>query len=606
MRWSQSFLVTLREVPGDAEVVSHQLLYRAGLIHKLAAGIYSFTPFGFRSLKKMIDIVREEMDATGAMEVDLPILQPKELWVESGRWQRYVNDGILFHLEDRKGGEFALAPTAEEAVTDMVRRSVTSWRQLPFNLYQIRTKFRDEIRPRFGLLRGREFLMKDAYSFDVDEKGLDVHYRKMDGAYRKIFDRCGLEFVVVQADSGAIGGSASEEFMVVADTGEDALVFSEAGDYGANIEKAATGPLPEPWAGEEARPFGEANAPTPGLFTCEDQAKHFGSTTSRIVKTMLYEGLHSDTQVGYAFAVLIRGDLEINEVKLPKAVNGFYIKPLNEPTVEHLSGTRSGFIGPIGLKPISHPVSEDIRIPEEEKPVPIFVDRSLMNAVNVWCGANQDGTHHSGVSIPRDVMTLAGFAGVVDVATAREGDPSPTGKGTLHIKRGIEVGHIFKLGTKYSEAMKCEVADQAQKMVPLAMGCYGLGLGRTVAAAIEQNHDDVGIIWPVPLAPFACVVAALQRDAHVLEVADGLYEGLKAAGVEVFYDDRDERPGVKFKDLDLIGFPVRVVVGGKGLQRGVVEVSTRRERNAQGIAPEKVVEVVKKTLAAGAKTLVTD
>ena len=593
MRWSQSFLVTLREVPGDAEVVSHQLLYRAGLIHKLAAGIYSFTPFGFRSLKKMIDIVREEMDATGAMEVDLPILQPKELWVESGRWQRYVNDGILFHLEDRKGGEFALAPTAEEAVTDMVRRSVTSWRQLPFNLYQIRTKFRDEIRPRFGLLRGREFLMKDAYSFDVDEKGLDVHYRKMDAAYRRIFERCNLEYALVEADSGAIGGSASQEFMVVADTGEDALVFSDAGDYGANVEKAVTGPLPEPWAGEEARPFGEANAPTPGLFTCEDQAKHFGSTTSRIVKTMIYEAVGADGKAWLA-AVLIRGDLDINEVKLPKAIGALHVKLVSEEVLRRVSGTRPGFVGSRGLQPF------------EENPVVIWVDGSLERAVNVWCGANKDDLHHSNVSIPRDVMSLPSFKGVVEVATAREGDPSPTGKGTLRIRRGIEVGHIFKLGTKYSEAMKCEVADQAQKMVPLTMGCYGLGLGRTVAAAIEQNHDDVGIIWPVPLAPFACVVAALQRDAHVLEAADRLYEGLKAAGVEVFYDDRDERPGVKFKDLDLIGFPVRVVVGGKGLQRGVVEVSTRRERKAQGIAPEKVVEVVKKTLAAGAKTLVTD
>src|SRR5450756_1503541 len=294
MRWSQSLLVTLREVPGDAEVVSHQLLYRAGMIQKLASGIYSFTPFGFRALRKMIDIVREEMDATGAMEVDLPILQPKELWVESGRWDRYQAEGILFHLKDRKDAEFALAPTAEEAVTDMVRRSVTSWRQLPFNLYQIRTKFRDEIRPRFGLLRGREFLMKDAYSFDVDEKGLDVHYRKMDAAYRRIFERCNLEYALVEADSGAIGGSASQEFMVVADTGEDALVFSDAGDYGANVEKAVTGPLPEAWAGEEARPFGDANAPTPGLFTCEDQAKHFGSTTSRIVKTMIYEAVGAE------------------------------------------------------------------------------------------------------------------------------------------------------------------------------------------------------------------------------------------------------------------------------------------------------------------------
>jgi prolyl-tRNA synthetase len=593
MRWSQSFLVTLREVPGDAEVVSHQLLYRAGLIQKLAAGIYSFTPFGFRSLKKMIEIVREEMDATGAQEVDLPILQPKELWVESGRWDRYQAEGILFHLKDRKEGEFALAPTAEEAVTDMVRRSVTSWRQLPFNLYQIRTKFRDEIRPRFGLLRGREFLMKDAYSFDLDQKGLDAHYRKMDSAYRKIFDRCGLEFAVVQADSGAIGGSASEEFMVVADTGEDALVFSDAGDYGANIEKATTAPLPEPWAGEEAKPFHKAGATTPGITTTEGQAKHLATQPARIVNTMLYEAVGADGKTWLA-AVLIRGDLTINEVKLPKAIGALHVKLASEEILRKVTGTRPGFVGPLGL------------LPFEENPISLFVDRSLEHGVNVWCGANLDDHHHAAVSIPRDVMSQPGFAGVIEVATARDGDPSPAPKGgTLRIKRGIEVGHIFKLGTKYSEAMKCEVADQSQKMVPLAMGCYGLGLGRTVAAAIEQHHDEHGIVWPVPLAPYACVVASLQRDAEVLAAAEKLYTDLRAAGVEVFYDDRDERPGVKFKDLDLVGFPVRVVVGGKSLAKGVVEVSTRREKQAQGVALERVVETVKRTLASGARTLLT-
>jgi len=591
MRWSQSFLVTLREVPGDAEVVSHQLLYRAGFIQKLAAGIYSYTPFGFRSLRKMIEIVREEMDATGAQEVDLPILQPKELWVESGRWDRYQAEGILFHLKDRKEGEFALAPTAEEAVTDMVRRSVTSWRQLPFNLYQIRTKFRDEIRPRFGLLRGREFLMKDAYSFDLDQKGLDAHYRKMDAAYRAIFDRCGLEFAVVQADSGAIGGSASEEFMVVADTGEDALVFSEAGDYGANIEKATTAPLPEPWAGEEAKPFQKAGATTPGITTTEGQAKHLKTEPARIVNTMIYEAVSADGKARLV-AVLIRGDLTINEVKLPKAIGALHVKLASEEVLRKVTGTRPGFVGPLSL------------LPFEENPVLLFVDRSLEHGVNVWCGANLDDHHHSQVSIPRDVMTLPAFAGVVEVATARDGDPSPAPKGgVLRIKRGIEVGHIFKLGTKYSEAMKCEVADQAQKMVPLAMGCYGLGLGRTIAAAIEQHHDEHGIVWPVPLAPYACVVAALQRDADVLAAAGKIYADLRASGVEVFYDDRDERPGVKFKDLDLVGFPVRVVVGGKALAKGVVEVSTRRERQAQGIQPANVVDVVKRTLAAGAKTL---
>ncbi len=590
MRWSNYFLSTLREVPGDAEVVSHQLLYRSGMIQKLAAGIYSYTPLGFRTLKKMTEIVREEMDRSGALEVDLPICQPKEIWVESGRWDRYIADGILFHLEDRKNTEFALAPTAEEAVTDMVRRSVTSWRQLPFNLYQIRTKFRDEIRPRFGLLRGREFLMKDAYSFDLDAKGLDVHYRKMDAAYRRIFDRCGLEFAVVQADSGAIGGSASEEFMVVADTGEDALVFSDAGDYGANIEKAQTGPLPEPWAGEAPRPFGEANAPTPGITTCEGQATHLRTSVSRIVKTMIYEAVGADGKAWLA-AVLIRGDLDINEVKLPSVLGALHVKLVSEEILQEVSGTRPGFVGPRGLRPF------------EEGPVAIWVDRSLEHAVNVWCGANREGLHHSNVSIARDVMSQPAFAAVVEVATARDGDPSPTGKGTLRIKRGIEVGHIFKLGTKYSVAMGCEVADQSQKKVPVEMGCYGLGVGRTVAAAIEQHHDDDGIIWPVPLAPFACVVVSLQRDAPVLEAADRLYEALTAAGLEVFYDDRDERPGVKFKDADLIGLPVRVVVGGKALAKGVVEVSTRREKAKHEIPPDRVVDVVKKTLAAGARTI---
>ncbi len=587
MRWSQYFLVTLREAPGDAEVVSHKLLARAGMLQKVAAGIYSFTPLGLRSLRKMTEIVREEMDRSGALEVELPIAQPKELWVESGRWDRYLNEGILCHLEDRKGTEFALAPTAEEAVTDMVRRSVTSWRQLPFNLYQIRTKFRDEIRPRFGLLRGREFLMKDAYSFDVDQKGLDVHYVKMEKAYRAIFERCGLEYALVQADSGAIGGSASEEFMVVADTGEDALVFSEDGKYGANIEKAVTAPLPEPWAGEDARPFGEADSPTPGLITCEDQARHLGTTVDRITKTMLYEAVRED---GSAFvcAVLIRGDLDVNEVKLPKALGAVHARLVAEEKLPEISGCRPGFVGPIGLKP-----------PRGQAEVPVYVDRSMENARNVWCGANREGLHHSGFSPRRDVKV----AGVVEVATARDGDPSPTGTGVLRIKRGIEVGHIFKLGTKYSVSMKCEVADPQQKMVPLVMGCYGLGIGRTVAAAVEQNHDDDGIVWPVPLAPYACAVLALQRDKEVLDAAEKLYADLSAAGVEVFFDDRDERPGVKFKDADLIGFPVRVVVGGKALAKGVVEVSTRREKKAEGVPPAKVVEVVKATLAAGARTL---
>jgi prolyl-tRNA synthetase len=587
MRWSQSFHVTLREAPGDAEVVSHRLLARAGLIQKLAAGIYCYTPLGFRSLRKLIEIVREEMDATGAQEVDLPILQPKELWVESGRWQRYIDDGILFHLEDRKAGEFALAPTAEEAITDLVRRSVTSWRQLPFNLYQIRTKFRDEIRPRFGLLRGREFLMKDAYSFDVDQKGLDRHYEKMEGAYRRIFERCGLEYALVQADSGAIGGSASEEFMVVADTGEDALVFSDAGDYGANIEKAVTAPLTEPWAGEEAGPFGRADSPTPDLITCEDQARHLKTDVTRITKTMLYETVDA-AGAARIVAILIRGDLDINEVKLPKALGVMHAKLVDEKLLPAIAGCRPGFVGPIGLKP-----------PAGQADVPVYLDRSMENARNVFCGANAEGLHHSNLSVKRDLAAAA----VVEVATAREGDPAPTGTGTLKIKRGIEVGHIFKLGTKYSEAMKCEVADQAQKMIPLMMGCYGLGVGRTLAAAVEQTHDDDGILWPVALAPYQVALLSLQRDAEVQKASDDLYDALRSAGVEVFYDDRDERPGVKFKDADLVGFPVRIVVGAKALAKGGVELSTRREKKAEIVPVAKVIETVKATLAAGARTL---
>ena len=585
MRTSQFFFTTLKEAPADAEVMSQKMMLRAGYIKRTAAGIYTWMPLGLRVLRKVENIVREEMNAAGALELLMPAVQPFELWQESGRGPAYGPE--LLRFKDRHQRDFVIGPTHEEVVTDIVRRDVKSYRQLPIHLYQIQTKFRDEIRPRFGVMRGREFLMKDAYSFDVDQKGLDAHYLKMEKAYRAIFERCGLEYALVQADSGAIGGSASEEFMVVADTGEDALVFSEDGKYGANVEKAVTAPLPEPWANEEEKPFGRADSPTPGIVSTEGQAKHLGTTEDRITNTMLYEAIRADDS-SFVCAIVIRGDLTINEVKLPKALGVAHVRLVPEEWLPEIAGCKPGFIGPIGLSP---------RAGQDE--VPVYVDRSMENARNVWCGANQDGTHHSNLSVKRDLKV----AGVLEVATARDGDPSPTLTGVLRIKRGIEVGHIFKLGTKYSEAMKCEVADPQQKMVPLQMGCYGLGVGRTVAAAVEQNHDDDGIIWPVPLAPFQVALLSLQRDAEVLEAAEKLYAELTEAGVEVFWDDRDERPGVKFKDADLIGFPVRVVVGGKALAKGVVEVSTRREKKAEGVSPARLVDVVKATLAAGARTL---
>jgi len=568
MRWSKYFLQTVREVPGDADAVSHVLLTRAGMIRRVAAGIYSLTPLGLRAHRKTERIVREEIDRAAGLEVELPILQPRELWEESGRWARYEKEQILFHLSDRKEGEYCLAPTAEEAVTTMVRSGVTSYRQLPVTLYQIRTKFRDEIRPRFGLMRGREFLMYDGYSFDADAAGLDGSYAAQDAAYRRIFQRCGLDFTVVQADSGAIGGSASEEFMVLADTGEDAVVRCAACGYGANLEKAETGPRPSPWRDETETPMVEVS--TPGKGGIDDVVEFLGITAARMIKCLVYE-----TEQGYVVA-LLRGDLEANEVALKNALGVQHLALAPEDKVEMATGAPVGYVGPHALPPAG---------------LRIVADESVRDAVNAVTGAGRRDFHVAGFVVRRDarVGEWARFA------AARAGDPCPRCGKPLDIARGIEVGHIFKLGTKYSEKLGATYTDEKGETRPVVMGTYGIGVGRTMSAAVEQHHDADGIVWPLAIAPFEIAIVSLNpSDAATREAADALYEAMRAAGLDVFYDDRDERPGVKFKDADLIGFPIRVNVGGRALKEGKFEIVPRRDRAAQAVPAGEALEGVKR------------
>jgi prolyl-tRNA synthetase len=571
MRWSRYFLQTVREVPGDAEAVSHVLLARAGMIRRIAAGIYALTPLGLRSHRKTEAIVRQEMDTSGALEVELPILQPRELWEESGRWERYEKEQILFHLKDRKEGEYCLAPTAEEAVTTMVRSGVTSYRQLPFTLYQIRTKFRDEIRPRFGLMRGREFLMYDGYSFDTDADGLARSYREQDAAYRRIFERCGLDFTVVEADSGAIGGTASQEFMVLAETGEDAVVRCASCGYGANLEKAQTAPRPAPWKDETEAPLVEV--PTPGKGGIDDVVSFLGITASRMIKCIVYE-----TEKGFAVA-LLRGDLDVNETALKNALAVDHLALASEEKVEKATGAPVGYVGPHKLPGGA---------------VRIIADESIRDAVNAVTGAGRRDWHVAGFVLRRDarVEEWAVFA------QARAGDPCVRCGQPLQIARGIEVGHIFQLGTKYSEALRCEFTDEKGETRPVVMGTYGIGVGRTMAAAVEQHHDADGIIWPLALAPFEAALVSLNpSDETTRREADALYEALVAAGIEVLYDDRDERPGVKFKDADLIGFPIRINVGGRALKDGNIEIVSRRDRSARPIPKAEALEAVRRLRA---------
>ncbi|MDH3402862.1 MAG: proline--tRNA ligase [Acidobacteriota bacterium] len=566
MRWSRYYLFTTREAPKDAEVVSHRLMVRGSMIRKVAAGIYSYLPLGWRSVRKLEEIVRREMTRAGSVELSMPAIHPAELWQETDRWDVYGH--LLLRMKDRNDRDFCFGPTHEEVITDIVRRDVRSYRQLPLSLFQIQTKFRDEIRPRFGLMRGREFIMKDAYTFHADQESLDETYEAIRAAYCRIFEACGLEYSMVEADSGTIGGASSHEFMVLADTGEDAVVRSPSGSYAANVERARIGPLETPAAAaaEELR-----RVETPGQRTVEDVARFLGKPLTALVKTLIYET--EKELVG----VVVRGDREVNEVKLRNHLGAKHLALGGEAKVREATGAPVGFAGPVAL-------------PGELR----FVgDESARPLVNFVCGANAADAHFVGANWGRDA-TVEEWT---DLVLARDGDPSPDGDGALELFRGIEVGHIFDLGTKYSAAMQCVFADENGEDRPMLMGCYGLGIGRTVAAAVEQNHDADGIIWPMALAPFEALVVSLDPDdAAVAGVADSIYEGLLEAGVDVFHDDRRERPGVKFKDADLIGFPVRVVVGARGLAEGKVEVSLRRDRERQLVDPGDAVALMRRLL----------
>ncbi|BCR04022.1 proline--tRNA ligase [Desulfuromonas versatilis] len=545
MRYTQYMLNTLKETPADAEVTSHQLMLRTGMIRKVAAGIYSYLPLGLRSLRKVENIVREEMNRAGAIEILMPMVVPGELWQESGRWEQYGKE--LLRLKDRKEASFCLGPTHEEVVTDIVRREIRSYRQLPLNLYQIQTKFRDEIRPRFGLMRGREFIMKDAYSFDLDEAGADKAYEKMYQAYRRIFERCGLKFRAVEADTGAIGGSFSHEFMVLAESGEDAIVSCDSCEYAANVEKAelrASG-QPAPAPGQELQ-----KVLTPARKTIEDVALFLETSAERLVKTLVVQ-----TDTGETVAVLLRGDRELNDIKLTRLLGCNWVELAPEEIVLKVTGSPSGFAGPVGLK------------------LRILADQEVQSMADFITGANEKDAHFTGVNLGRD-FTVERFA---DLRQAVAGDPCPRCSGKLESWRGIEVGHVFKLGTKYSAAMEATVLDDKGQEQVLFMGCYGIGVGRTVAAAIEQNYDENGIIWPMPIAPFQVLVTMVNpKDQEVREASEKLYAELLELGVEVLLDDRDERPGSKFKDADLVGIPLRVTVGSRGIKEGALELQERR------------------------------
>lgn len=561
MRYSQYLLPTLKETPGDAEVTSHQLMLRAGMIRKVAAGIYNYLPFGLRVIRKVEQIVREEMNRAGAIELLMPAVVPAELWQESGRWDQYGKE--LLRIQDRKQTDFCFGPTHEEVITEIVRGTIRSYRQMPINLYQIQTKFRDEIRPRFGLMRGREFIMKDAYSFDLDDAGADISYEKMYQAYRRIFKRCGLKFRAVEADSGAIGGSFSHEFMVLAESGEDAIVSCDACEYAANVEKA-----------ELRLPAGNAPPPamslekveTPNLKTIEEVARFLNETPQKMVKTLILQNERDET-----VAVLLRGDHQLNEIKLCNYLDCNHVQLADEALVRKITGAPTGFSGPIGLS------------------CRVLADQALAVMSDFGLGANEENYHLTGANHGRDFEVEA----FVDLRKAQAGDSCPRCNGRLESWRGIEVGHVFKLGTKYSEAMQATVLDAEGQDRMLVMGCYGIGIGRTAAAAIEQNHDANGIIWPAPIAPFHVLITLLNpKDGVVLEAGEALYSQLIDLGVEVLLDDRDERPGSKFKDADLLGIPLRVNVGSRGLKEKSYELQERRSGEQTMLLMEGAAEVL--------------
>ncbi|MNJ98780.1 Proline--tRNA ligase [compost metagenome] len=576
MRASRFFISTLKEAPSDAEIVSHKLMMRAGMIKRIGSGIYTYMPMGLRVIRKVEAIIREEMNNAHAIELLMPLVQPAELWQETGRWDKMGAE--LMRVKDRHGREFAIQPTSEEVVTDVVRTEIKSYRQLPINFYHIQTKFRDERRPRFGLMRGREFTMKDAYSFDRDIEGLKRSYQIMFDAYVKIFNRFGLQFRAVAADNGAIGGSGSHEFHVIADTGEDALVYCPNSDYAANMEAAEALPL----SSERAAPTQAlTKTATPGKAKCEDVAALLNLPLAQTVKSIVLTVEKEDKGVSskQVWLLLLRGDHELNEVKAAKIPGIAGYRFASEAEIVEWFGTPPGYLGPINTR----------------KPVNVVVDRTVANMHDFVCGANEVDFHFTGVNWGRDLPE----AQVFDIRNVVEGDPSPDGKGALAIQRGIEVGHVFQLGTAYSESMKATYLDENGKPQLIQMGCYGIGVTRILGAAIEQNFDDKGIIWPTALAPFEVVLCPMgyDRSEAVKAETDKLYAALQAAGVDVILDDRGERPGAMFADWELIGVPHRIVVGDRGLKEGKLEYQGRRDAAATPVALEEMLGFIQAKLA---------
>jgi prolyl-tRNA synthetase len=569
MRVSQFFIPTLKEAPAEAELASHKLMLRAGLIRRLGSGLYSWLPLGLRVLRKVERVIREEMDAAGALEVFMPAVQPAELWQETGRWD--VFGPLMLKMKDRHERDFCFGPTHEEVITDIARREIKSYRQLPVNFYQIQTKFRDEIRPRFGVMRAREFTMKDAYSFDADKAGLARSYQSMFDAYARIFTRLGLRFRAVAADTGAIGGSASHEFQVIADSGEDAIAYSSDSDYAANVELAEALAPAQPRAAA-SRPM--EKVATPGKTRCEDVAELLGAPLARTVKAIAV--MHDEE----FWLLLIRGDHTLNEVKASKVPGLAPFRFATEAEIERHLHCKAGYIGPMGVAP-------EVRV---------VADRAVAAMADFICGANEAGFHLDGVNFGRD---LPEPALVADIRNVVAGDPSPDGKGTLQIARGIEVGHVFALGTKYSEAMGATFLDEQGAPRPPEMGCYGIGVTRVVGAAIEQNHDERGIIWPAPMAPFqlGLVPIGYHKSDAVREATDELYGELAEAGVEVLLDDRAERPGVMFAEMELIGVPHRVVISERGLKEGLIEYQGRRDPEAEKIDSRDALALLTERIA---------
>ena len=573
MRTTNYLLSTQKEAPSDAAIVSHQLMLRAGMIRKLASGLYTWLPTGLRVLRKVENIVREEMERAGVIEVLMPVVQPADLWVETGRWDKF--GGELLRLKDRHTRDFVLGPTHEEVVTELVRKEVNSYKQLPLNLFQIQTKFRDEVRPRFGVMRAREFTMKDAYSFHLEHECLEKTYQNMFDAYCRIFERLGLEYRPVIADTGSIGGSASHEFHVLAQSGEDAIVFSDQSDYAANIEKA------EALAPAFERPAPSADVTvvdTPNVHTIEEVSASLNVEVAQVVKTLLVEGVAEEGEVAPIVALVLRGDHNLNEIKAEK-IEGL-AAPLtfaNDQQIKDAANCDAGSIGPKGLS------------------IRVIVDRAAEKLADFVCGANETGKHLTGVNWDRDISSYE----IADLRDVVEGDPSPCGKGTLTMARGIEVGHIFQLGDAYTKSMNAAVLNQQGKNQTLTMGCYGIGISRIVAAAIEQNNDKNGIIWNDTLAPFSVVIVPMnmKKSHRVAELAEKYYAELQEAGIEVLFDDRKERPGIMFADAELIGIPHTLVIGDRSLDNGVIEYKERQSGEKQEVKIEEVIDFIKAKLA---------